>query len=84
MSILIKLSEIKNTSSKIEQKIIEFILKNAEKIKFLNTYEIAENCSVSQASIVRFAKKMGFIGFPEFKISVIESLGQVAHEKKYL
>ncbi|MGL6064145.1 MAG: MurR/RpiR family transcriptional regulator [Fusobacteriaceae bacterium] len=82
MSILIKLAEIKNTSSKMECKIIDFILGNVEKIKFLNTYEIAENCGVSQASIVRFAKKNGFVGFPEFKISLIEALGKISHEKK--
>lgn len=73
MSVLIKLKEMRKNSSRIDEKIIDYILGNLSQMRLINTYELAKNASVSQASIVRFAKKMGFSGFPEFKISLVEA-----------
>ncbi|MGL4252541.1 MAG: MurR/RpiR family transcriptional regulator [Fusobacteriaceae bacterium] len=82
MSILIKLKEMRENFSKTDEKIADYINENLSKIRLINTYELAENSGVSQASIVRFAKKMGFSGFPEFKISLVEDIkGETAGEK---
>jgi RpiR family murPQ operon transcriptional repressor len=75
MGIIIKLNAMKNQLTSIEKKIAEYILEDPERIKNLNTYEIAKNCDTSQASIVRFSKKLGFSGFPDFKLSLSQDIG---------
>lgn len=75
MGIIIKLNAMKNQLTSIEKKIAEYILEDPERIKKLTTYEIAKNCDTSQASIVRFSKKLGFSGFPDFKLSLSQDIG---------
>ena len=75
MGIIIKLNAMKNQLTSIEKKIAEYILEDPEWIKNLTTYEIAKNCDTSQASIVRFSKKLGFSGFPDFKLSLSQDIG---------
>ena len=75
MGIIIKLNAMKNQLTSIEKKIAEYILEDPERIKNLTTYEIAKNCDTSQASIVRFSKKLGFSGFPDFKLSLSQDIG---------
>lgn len=80
MSTLLKIKILKKEMTSTEKKIASYILKNKNNLKELNTYEIASECGVSQASIVRFSKKLGFSGFPEFKISIIEDFGKNEYE----
>ena len=75
MGVIIKLNTMKNQLTSIEKRIAEYILKDPEAIKNLNTYQVAKNCKASQASIVRFAKKLGFKGFPDFKLSLSQDIG---------
>lgn len=75
MSVILKLNMMRNHLSKIEKKIADYILKNPEEVKQLTTYEVAKICNTSQASIVRFAKKMGFSGYPDFKLSLSQDMG---------
>lgn len=76
MSIILKIKILKKEMTSIELKIANYIIKNSDELKVLNTYDIAKKCGVSQASIVRFSKKIGFSGFPEFKIALIQELGE--------
>lgn len=75
MSVILKLNMMRSHLSKIEKKIADYILKNPEEVKQLTTYEVAKICGTSQASIVRFAKKMGFSGYPDFKLSLSQDMG---------
>lgn len=79
---LIKLKEYQESFTKNEKKISNFLLENTDAIKVLNTYDLAIKCDVSQASVVRFAKKLGFKGFPEFKIALAGDLAMRNNEKE--
>ncbi|MGL5545269.1 MAG: MurR/RpiR family transcriptional regulator, partial [Cetobacterium sp.] len=79
---LIKLKEFQESFTKNEKKISSFLLENTDEIKVLNTYDLAIRCDVSQASVVRFAKKLGFKGFPEFKIALAGDLAMRNNEKE--
>lgn len=79
---LIKLKELKDGFTKNEKKIAEYLLENSENIKEANTYNLAEKCEVGQATVVRFAKKLGFKGFPELKLSLVSELFNKKQEKK--
>lgn len=75
MGVIIKINTMKSQLTSIEKRIAEYILKDPESIKNLNTYQVAKNCKASQASIVRFAKKLGFKGYPDFKLSLSQDIG---------
>ncbi|MDO4589425.1 MAG: MurR/RpiR family transcriptional regulator [Fusobacterium sp.] len=75
MGIIVKITAMKNQLTSMEKRIAEYVLEDPERIKNLNTYDVAKNCKVSQATIVRFAKKMGFSGFPEFKLTLSQDIG---------
>ena len=72
---LIKLKEFQESFTKNEKKISHYLLENIDEIKVLNTYDLAVKCDVSQASVVRFAKKLGFKGYPDFKLSLSQDIG---------
>ncbi|STO31359.1 Uncharacterized HTH-type transcriptional regulator ybbH [Fusobacterium necrogenes] len=75
MGVLIKINSMLDNISSTERKVGEYVLNNPEKIKELNTYELANVTKTSQASVVRFAKRLGFRGFPDFKLSLSQDLG---------
>ena len=82
MSVILKLKMMRENFSKMEQKIADYILKHPEEVKQLTTYQVAKVCKTSQASIVRFAKKMGFSGYPDFKLSLSQDMGVLSAKKE--
>lgn len=50
-----------------QQKLMQYIIAHDEECIFLNIAETAERVNVSEASVVRLAKSLGFRGFPEFR-----------------
>ena len=52
---------------KQQKKIADFILANVSEVIHYPLARIAEEIQVSNASIVRFAKNLGYKGFPDFK-----------------
>lgn len=76
------ITQIKSTYSsltKSEQKVGEFILNNIDKIAYMSVTEVAKNCSVGEATILRFCRRLGYNGFYGFKKEII---GIVQEEKK--
>jgi DNA-binding MurR/RpiR family transcriptional regulator len=53
--------------TKSEQKLATFLLTNYDHAAFLNAADLAEQLQVSPATIVRFARSIGFKSFPELK-----------------
>lgn len=68
--ILEKISELLPNLSPTNKKIAKYIIKNYSEIGFLSVEELSENSQVSKASIVRFARAIGFSGFDDFKKSI--------------
>ncbi len=58
--------------SKAEKKIADWIMANPGEIISLSIIELAEYCGCSEATIVRFAKHLGFSGYQELKISLAQ------------
>jgi len=61
-----------------QKKIADFILNAINEAAFLSVVEMGERCDVSKATVVRFAQRIGFDGFIEFKNAL-----QAAVHKKY-
>lgn len=63
-----------------EKKAADYILTNYQKILNCNISELAECANVSDATIVRFCKKMGYRGYQDFKINAAKDmLSKIQH-----
>ncbi len=60
------------TMNKSEKKIADFIINNPSQILPLYITQLAKLCNTSQASIVRFSKKLGFTGYHQLKIAIAQ------------
>lgn len=59
-----------------EQKAADYILQNMPEVRGLTLTALAEQCMVSQPTVVRMAKALGFSGFREFHNVLVEELAQ--------
>src|SRR5512137_3127891 len=53
--------------SKNQQRIASYLLTSYDEAAFLSAADLAQRLQVSQATVVRFAKSIGYDGFPELK-----------------
>ena len=60
--------------SPAESKVGQFVLDNPEKIMHMTLAEIASQTGVSDATAVRFCRSLGYEGWLEFKIALIQAL----------
>ncbi len=74
MDCITKLKEMKEVFTKTETKVAQYILGNLENIKGMRGKELGVLIGIRQSSISRFAKKLGYKGFPEFKIALSEAI----------
>ncbi len=68
-------SELNNTN----RKIADFIVHNLEKATFLSLLEISKEIGVSDASLVRFAKKLNFEGFQDLRENLVEYIRKLIY-----
>lgn len=68
--ILEKISELLPNLSPTNKKIARYIIKNYSDIGFLSVEELSDCSKVGKASIVRFARAIGFSGYDDFKKSI--------------
>lgn len=52
-----------------EVKVANYVLENYEEVLNCNITELAENAGVSDASVVRFCKSIGYKGYQDFKVN---------------
>ena len=50
-----------------EKKAVDYLLENPEDIPFMIVADFAEKAGCSEATIVRFSKRLGYDGYPELK-----------------
>ena len=70
MSCIYKIKEGMGSFTDTEKKLAEYILENKGEITLLSTQELSERVNTSAAAVVRFAKKLGYKGFPELKVEL--------------
>lgn len=67
-----KLPELSNA----ERKVAECVLANAKWFVHSAVAEIAKQAEVSQPTVIRFCRSLGFKGLPDFKLKLSGSLGE--------
>lgn len=70
MSCLLKIQEVMSSLTSSEVKIAKFILEHKDEVVVESTQSLAKKIGTSPATLVRFSKSLGYIGFPELKIDL--------------
>lgn len=76
MSTLLRIRQIYPTLAQNDRKLADFLLDNAEQARHLSSQKLAQLAGVSQSSVVKFAQKLGYKGFPALKLALGEVLSQ--------
>ena len=72
--ILQELKDNYDTFTGSRKTIGKYVLDNYREVAFMSTIELAEKVGVSDATIIRFARSIGFSGFADFKNHIREGL----------
>lgn len=82
-NIMLRIKTLYGDMGSGEKKIANWILENQSKIISLSISELAEKCGSGEATIVRFARRLGLTGYQELKISIAQetsSSSQIINE----
>lgn len=60
--------------TKSERKIANFVLSHYEQFLNYNISELADNVGVSDATVVRFCRKLGYKGYQDFKVNAAKDV----------
>lgn len=74
MNCLIRIRQRFATLAQSDRKLADFILINPETTRYLSSQQLADQAGVSQSSVVKFAQKLGYKGFPAFKMAISDAL----------
>ena len=61
-----------------EKKIADYMLLQRQECQYMSISELAEACGVAEATISRFAKRLGYKGYNAFKLAVANSIASRA------
>lgn len=62
--------------SKSDRILIEYVNLNAGECIYKSITEIAKEVSLGEATVTRFSRKLGFLGFQEFKVALTKELSK--------
>ncbi len=68
----LKITVLYKEMGKAEKRVADWLLANPGEILPLSIIDLAEKCGCSEATIVRFAKRLGLGGYQELKISLAQ------------
>lgn len=71
-----KLPQLTSTEAKLAQ----YILEHYEEVLYYNVSELAKHAHVSDATVVRFCKSVGYRGFTDFKMNAARDLVPVERQ----
>lgn len=74
MNCLVKIKQLYGEFTNSEKKIADIIAQEPEQSIGLTTYELAQYSNTSPASVVRFAKKIGFDSYGDMKIELARNI----------
>lgn len=57
-----------------DKKLADFLLAEPDRARHLSSQQLALEAGVSQSSVVKFAQKLGFKGFPALKLAISDAL----------
>ncbi|SNY71200.1 MurR/RpiR family transcriptional regulator [Enterobacter sp. CC120223-11] len=79
MNCLIRIRQRYAGLAQSDKKLADFILAQPDEARHLSSQQLAAAAGVSQSSVVKFAQKLGFKGFPALKLALSEALASHPH-----
>lgn len=64
-----------------EQKAANYVLKHFEEIRDMSLKELSDQCGVSQPTVLRMVRAIGFLGFKDFRYALIMELAKNPESK---
>src|SRR5690242_15604708 len=78
-SMLARLQTLVPNLRDTERKIADYVLAHAEEVIYLSITELADRTDTSEASVIRFAQRLGYAGYAALKIALtIDRRGNAA------
>jgi len=74
MTAFVKIKALYKSLSLNEKKLADYTLSFSAEIRQLSSQGLADAVSVSQSSVVKFTQKLGYKGYPTFKLAIIDAL----------
>lgn len=63
-----------STLTKSERRVAEFVQEHTEVVAVSSLQALAEKCDTSDATVLRFCRSLGYMGFADFKVSLVPDL----------
>ena len=74
MNCLLCIRQRYSTLAQSDRKLADYLLEHTERARHLSSQQLAANVGVSQSSVVKFAQKLGYKGFPALKLALSDAL----------
>jgi DNA-binding MurR/RpiR family transcriptional regulator len=71
------MEQFKPNYTKAEIKLYEYIQAHMETVMYNSLTELSEICSVGEATILRFCRKIGYKGYQDFKLAAAQELSLI-------
>ena len=73
-ALLIKIDTLRLSLSETECKVADYILAHPNEVIYLSITDMAANCGVSDATVVRLCKHLGMHGYQELKVNLAQDI----------
>ena len=70
-----RITESQSSLRKSEAKVASYVLENLDKVIKMRVVDLASKSSVSEPTVIRFCRAIGFDGFQSFKLQLAQQLG---------
>jgi DNA-binding MurR/RpiR family transcriptional regulator len=72
---LVRIRGVYDTLPRSERKVADYVLNCADEVIHSSVTDLAQTVDVSESTVVRFCQRLGYQGYPEFKILLARDLG---------
>ncbi|GAB4532986.1 MAG: MurR/RpiR family transcriptional regulator [Anaerolineae bacterium] len=72
---LVRIRGVYDVLPRSERKVADYVLNYADKVIYSSVTDLAQTLEVSESTVVRFCQRLGYQGYPEFKILLARDLG---------
>jgi len=72
---LVRIRGVYDTLPRSERKVADYVLNHANQVIHSSVTDLAQTLEVSESTVVRFCQRLGYQGYPEFKVLLARDLG---------
>jgi DNA-binding MurR/RpiR family transcriptional regulator len=72
---LVRIRGVYDTLPRSERKVADYVLNHSDQVIYSSVTDLAQTLEVSESTVVRFCQRLGYQGYPEFKVLLARDLG---------